>query len=165
MDAKTYRYMQRIDKIMGSNTKSVSPYRPSKSPIKMKTNNLDNYLKFELSVKIISSFIDKTNNHLITNFFNALRTCEYRQKERVYKFVAIEKANTSMAEMKVDSNISAKILISIFKQITKRLTHDTFMKIESFSRPKILTPTKENKTEIKPIEPKNVADRNKKKEE
>lgn len=75
MDSKMHRYMQRIDKIMGSNNKSISPLRTAKSSIKVRTNNLDNYLKFELTVKIIGNVIEKNNKLLLTHFFNMIRSC------------------------------------------------------------------------------------------
>jgi len=89
MESKIHRYMQRIERIMGTPNKTISPIRPSKSPLNCKTNQLDLYLKYELSGKIVRSIIQKNHNHYVTLFFNCLRNSEYRQKERIYKFVAI----------------------------------------------------------------------------
>lgn len=91
MDSKMHRYMQRIEKLISTPTRTVSPIRPNKSPFKCRTNQLDQYLKYELSVKIITNFLSKHHEALMYQFFNAVRRSDYRQKERIYKFVAIEK--------------------------------------------------------------------------
>lgn len=44
METKMHRYMQRIEKIISTPTKS--PIRPTKSPLKCRTNQLDQYLKY-----------------------------------------------------------------------------------------------------------------------
>lgn len=88
MDSKMYRYMQRLERIM-TPTKTKSPHRPSKSPLTCKTNQLDQYLKYELAAKIINTLTIRNNNRLIAFSFNSLRNCDYQQKERIYKFVSI----------------------------------------------------------------------------
>ena len=80
--------MQRIEKIISTPTRTLSP-RPAKSPLKCKTNQLDQYLKYELSVKIITNFLHRHHETLTHHFFNALRRADTRKKERIYKFVAI----------------------------------------------------------------------------
>lgn len=75
MDSKMHRYMQRIDKLMHQmkNT-NASPIRsrPSKSPLHLtpSTNNLDQYLKYDLTAKIISRVVDSYNKNLILHFLN-----------------------------------------------------------------------------------------------
>lgn len=68
---------------------NISPIRPSKTPLKHKPNQLDKYIKYELSAKIINNIVTRNNQHLVMVFFNMLRNSEYRQKEKIYKFVAI----------------------------------------------------------------------------
>lgn len=57
MDQKIHRYMQRIEKIISTPNKHTSPIRPSRSPLRCRTNQLDKYLKYELSAKIINNII------------------------------------------------------------------------------------------------------------
>jgi hypothetical protein len=99
--------------------KSSTQYRPSKSPINCKTINLDKYIKYELSTKIIQNIIDRNNRSLLNHYFNAIRTVEYRQKERIYKFIAIEKAQNSR-EFLVESAVSMKILTAALKALVRR---------------------------------------------
>jgi hypothetical protein len=64
MDVKMHRYMQRIEKIIHTPTKSknnISPIRPTKTPLKNKPNQLDKYIKYELSAKIINNIINRNN--------------------------------------------------------------------------------------------------------
>lgn len=92
MDGKMHRYMQRIEKIINTPSKvnnNVSPLRPTKSPLKHRPNHLDRYIKYELSMKIINSIASRHNSQLVMLFFNMLRNTDYRQKEKIYKFVAI----------------------------------------------------------------------------
>jgi len=112
-----HRYMQRIEKLMGTPNRNASPMRPSRSPLSSRTNQLDKYLKFELSAKIINSVIKKKNSLLITGFFSTIRNCEYRQKERIYKFVAIEKKDE---HLHIDTSISGKIMAAVLKQLVKK---------------------------------------------
>jgi hypothetical protein len=91
MDQKFHRYMQRIEKIIGTPNRNVSPIRPSRSPFRCRANQLDQYLKYELSAKIINGVLQKHKDQLVLIFFNKLRRADNRQRERVYKFVAIEK--------------------------------------------------------------------------
>lgn len=73
METKMHRYMQRIEKIISTPTKNISPHRPTKSPLKCRTNQLDQYLKYELSAKIVHTFIKRHHDHLVTLFFNMIR--------------------------------------------------------------------------------------------
>jgi hypothetical protein len=82
-DSKINRYLQRIDRIIGPKKKnSLSPVASTihKSPNAHKTNNLDNFLKYELTVKILSKVIEKNNNVLMHYFFNICRKQEYSLK-------------------------------------------------------------------------------------
>lgn len=60
MDARTQRYMERIEQIMQI-PKDRTPHRPSKSPICCKANHLDRYLKYELASKIITKILRQKN--------------------------------------------------------------------------------------------------------
>ena len=118
MDVKMHRYMQRIEKIIHTPTKAVnnvSPIRPTKTPLKHKPNQLDKYIKYELSAKIINNIVNRNNQQLVMVFFNMLRNTEYRQKEKIYKFVAIERQ-----QMRVDLGIAAKLLNAVLKQLVKK---------------------------------------------
>jgi hypothetical protein len=88
MDLRTQRYMQRIEQIMQI-PKKGTPHRPSKSPISCKPNHLDTYLKYELSSKIIQKILNQNHQKLVQLFFNIIRTTEYRQKEKIYRFIAV----------------------------------------------------------------------------
>ena len=68
------RYLQRIEKIMSTPKKGSTRYRPSKSPLTCKTNNLDQYLKYELSTKIIQNILNRHDQHCFTYFFSTLKT-------------------------------------------------------------------------------------------
>lgn len=74
MDEKTQRYMQRIDKIMYTPRKSTNPARPSKSPLTTQPKNLDRYLKYELSSKIVQAVITRNHQRLVNQFLTALRS-------------------------------------------------------------------------------------------
>lgn len=71
METKMHRYMQRIEKIISTPTKS--PIRPTKSPLKCRTNQLDQYLRYELSGKIINSVIKRHHDQLVILFFNLIQ--------------------------------------------------------------------------------------------
>ena len=89
MDQKLQRYMQRIDKIISIPNRAVSPIRNTRSPFKCRTNQLDQYLKYELSAKIINNVFQKHHEQLTILFFNLIRRAQTRQRERVYKFITI----------------------------------------------------------------------------
>lgn len=116
-----HRYMQRIEKIITTPIKNVSPIRPTKSPLRCRANQLDQYLKYELSAKIIQSVIKRHHDQLVNLFFNMIHRSQPRQKERIFKFVAIEKK-----DVKIDLGIAAKILVSVVKQIYKN-RYSTFI--------------------------------------
>ena len=73
MDSKMQRYMQRIERLISTPNRASSPMRPSKSPLSCRTNNLDRYLKYELSAKMITGVIDHRHQALKVHLFNALR--------------------------------------------------------------------------------------------
>ena len=83
------RYMQRIERLISTPNRATSPIRPSKSPLSCRTNTLDKYLKYELSAKMISGFIDHRQQTLKAHLFNALRQAHPAHVQRVYRFVAI----------------------------------------------------------------------------
>ena len=56
---------------------------------------------------------------LVQQFFNIIRITEYRQKEKIYRFIAVEKAEPTR-EMWVDGTIVCKILSTTLKQIIKK---------------------------------------------
>ena len=118
MDPKTFRYMQRIERIIGTPHRVTSPIRPSKSPLLCKTNRLDRYLKFELAAKISASIIHKSNKKLTALFFNAIRNCDPQQRERIYKFVPIEKKEDAII-MKVDINIAVRLFRMVMIQLVE----------------------------------------------
>jgi len=105
---------------MGTPTsnKTASPIRPSKSPHSCRTSQLDKYLKYELSAKIINSFYHKQQTVLVTQFFNALRQTQHKTVERIYRFVAVEKSHTS--KVSVDAIVSGKIMTGILKQLIRK---------------------------------------------
>jgi hypothetical protein len=119
MDEKIQRYIQRIDKIMFTPKKGGYQPRPSKSPVLCKPKNLDQYIKYELSTKIIQNIVNRTNQKLINQFFNAIRSTEFRQKERIYKFIAIEKTN-SHRDVHIDATISGKLITAAIKQLIRK---------------------------------------------
>jgi hypothetical protein len=94
MDEKTQRYLHRIDQIMLTPTKAAPQGRPSRSPLTGRPQYLDKYIKYELSTKIIQNIITKNHIQLTNSFFNALRHTEFRQRERIYKFIAVEKSQS-----------------------------------------------------------------------
>jgi hypothetical protein len=98
-------------------TKTKSPHRPSKSPLTCKTNQLDQYLKYELAAKIINTLIIRNNNCLIAFSFNSLRNCDYQQRERIFKFVSIEKKDGGM---NVDTSIAIKLFVASLNGIFKK---------------------------------------------
>ena len=59
MDQKIHRYMQRIEKIISTPNRKTSPTKLSRSPLRCRTNQLDKYIKYELSAKIINNIIQK----------------------------------------------------------------------------------------------------------
>lgn len=129
MDAKMHRYMQRIEKIINTPKKAAnnaSPIRPAKSPLKHKPNQLDRYIKYELSMKVIGNIISRNNTHLVMLFFNMLRNSDYRQKEKIYKFVAIERQ-----DVRVDLGIAAKLLTAVVKQLAKKRFAHFLMQLQN----------------------------------
>jgi hypothetical protein len=89
MNEQTQRYMHRIDQIMLTPRKNNKQPRPSKSPAYYRPSNLDKYIKYELSTKIIQKIINKNHMQLANSFFNAIRSSDFKQKEKIYKFIAI----------------------------------------------------------------------------
>lgn len=119
MDEKTQRYLQRIEKIMLTPKKHNNQFRPSKSPVNCKPHNLDKYLKYELATTIVQNAVDKNNQLLVNQCFSAIRTSDCRRRERIYKFIPVEKAQT-LRDMQVDAAISGKILVSALKGMLRR---------------------------------------------
>jgi hypothetical protein len=89
MDEKTQRYMHRIDQIMLTPTKANAQPKPSRSPLNARQNSLDKYIKYELSTKIIQEIIKKNHMKLANAFFAAIRNTEFRQREKIYKFIGV----------------------------------------------------------------------------
>jgi hypothetical protein len=118
MDPRTQRYMQRIEQIMQM-PKRGTPHRPSKSPISCKANHLDRYLKYELASKIITKILQQNNERLVQLFFSIIRMTEYRQKEKVYRFIAVEKAIPTK-EVWIDAGIVCRILSNTLKGLLRR---------------------------------------------
>ena len=73
MEGKMHRYMQRIEKIITTPNRHHSPLRPSHSPLRCRANQLDRYIKFELSARIITKLIDKHHSQLANLFFSRIR--------------------------------------------------------------------------------------------
>lgn len=99
--------------------KHNNQFRPSKSPLNCKPHNLDKYLKYELAATIVQNIVDKNNQLLVNQCFNAIRASDCRRRERIYKFVSVEKAQT-LRDMQVDAAISGKILLSALKGMLRR---------------------------------------------
>lgn len=99
--------------------KHNNQYRPSKSPINCKPHNLDKYLKYELAATIVSNVVDKNHQLLVNLCFNALRASDCRRRERIYKFIPVEKSE-NLRGMQVDAAISSKILMSALKGMLRR---------------------------------------------
>lgn len=83
---------------------------------------------------------------LTNSFFNAIRNTEYRQKEKIYKFIAIEK--NEKKELKVDSGISGKIMLSVLKELTKRRYADFVNSLVEYSRFISSMPTPSNQPKV-----------------
>lgn len=99
--------------------KHNNQFRPSKSPVNCKPHNLDKYLKYELAATIVQNVVDKNHQLLVTLCFNAIRASDCRRRERIYKFVPVEKSQ-SLRDMQVDAAISGKILLSALKGMLRR---------------------------------------------
>jgi hypothetical protein len=120
MDSKMHRYMQRIERLMGTPSKTGKQVSPlSRSPAPKANTHLDKYLKYELSAKIISSLLAKHHTRDKTFALNAFRSVPIHHKERVFKFVGLEKKEPAR-EMRVDASISGKIMVAVLKQFMKK---------------------------------------------
>lgn len=89
MNEKTQRYLHRIDQIMLTPTKAAPLARPSKSPLTGRSQHLSKYINYEISSKIIQNIITKNHLQLTYSFFNSLRNTEFRQREKIYRFIAV----------------------------------------------------------------------------
>jgi hypothetical protein len=140
MDEKTQRYMQRIDQLISTPTKGAA--RPGRSPLRPFSHELDKCIKCERSIKAIEDVISRSNLTLVNSFFNAIRGSELRQREKIFKFIAVEKSQRR--EMRIDATISGKLLVTTLKDIAKRRYTDFVNSLIEFTQKAATAPQKQN---------------------
>ena len=75
---KVNRYLQRIEQLIGNRGRTPSPINSRmKRPIT--TRNLDHFLKYEFTFKMLFNFMEKNNRVLMRHFFNNLRVHEHHK--------------------------------------------------------------------------------------
>lgn len=98
--------------------KGANTARSSKSPISTRPTNLDKYLKYEHSTKIINNLIKKKQQQLLNYFFGTIRSTQIHLKNKILKLIGIEKV--AKIERKVDFTVSIKVLAANLKQLYRK---------------------------------------------
>lgn len=79
---------------------------------------------------------------LVNSFFNAIRSGELRQREKIFKFIAVEKSQSK--EMRIDATVSGKLLMATLKDIAKRKYTDFVNSLIEFTKNATTAPQKQN---------------------